>query len=275
MKKDHEHTMTKEAIAEILNNELFSTNFDDIFELLDSNIKVSDLDDLYSNLLTEKTVIKNIGIDLPLWFGDVNYKNKTMVVALDPKRNDKSNHDQNKKQPPEISVGSIFSLHTENGKNTGKNCYWEFISNLSKDKFVYITDIYKIYYETKDHKGINIVSNKDKEFIEKSTEIYQKNKQILKKEISIIKPNQIITLGKEAKEGVIKILDISVKKNDIKVIHEGIEIIFLPHISTTVTQSIKTIGDLFKGLGIVTNNPQLTELGENILKNKSLENILA
>ena len=194
-------------ISNLINTELLSISNSDVYNLLDKEIKVADLNQIFKSLLQNKSQLKNVGIDLPLSFGDYHSAiNKTMVVALDPKRNDKSNAIHNKKTPVEISIGSIFSLHTEEGKNTGKNCYWEFVSHLTNSSFVYLTDIYKIYYESKDSLGQKLLSNKDSDFTEKNKPAYEKNISILKAEIKIINPNRIITLGKDARESVIKII---------------------------------------------------------------------
>jgi hypothetical protein len=112
-----------------------------------------------------------------------------MVVALDPKRNKQENRD--------ITIGSVFSLHTTEGKINNRNDYWNFVWYLSQTGFVYLTNKYKIYYETKNEKGQNLISNKDKSYIEKGC--FQQNKSILEDEIlNIVKPNQIITLGVDA-----------------------------------------------------------------------------
>ncbi len=255
----------KSEVSQLLNTQLFSGRFSDneIYELLDECVSISDLNSVYQNLLQEKSHLKNLGIDLPLWFGDFNSANKTMVVALDPKRN--------KQENKEISVGSIFSLHTEEGKKTNKNDYWSFISYLSQTDFVYLTDIYKIYYETKDKNGQNIVSNKDKDFIDNAC--YQHNKSILDDEINkIVKPNRIITLGNDAANAVKRIKDI--KTNEIQFRLNEIDYLLLPHISRTVTQSIKTIGNLYKGLGIVTQKEEITKIGNSILNHSELKQIL-
>ena len=262
-------------ISNLINTELLSISNSDVYNLLGKEIKVADLNQIFKSLLQNKSQLKNVGIDLPLSFGDYHSAiNKTMVVALDPKRNDKSNAIHNKKTPVEISIGSIFSLHTEEGKNTGKNCYWEFVSHLTNSSFVYLTDIYKIYYVSKDSLGQKLLSNKDSDFTEKNKPAYEKNISILKAEIKIINPNRIITLGKDARESVIKIMEIETNDEEVHIKKDNIEFIFLPHISTTVTQSIKTIGDLYRGLGIITKNDEILQIGNELISNRSIPNIL-
>lgn len=255
----------KSDISNLINKKLLSgrSRENEIYDLLGKNLSINDLDFVFNSLLKSKSHLKNIGIDLPIWYGDYNSTTKTMVVALDPKRNNQENKD--------ISIGSVFGLHSAEGKNTNRNDYWNFVSYLAQTGFVYLTDIYKIYYETKNEKGQNLISNKDKSFIEK--ECYQQNKSILEDEIlNIVRPNQIITLGVEAANAVKGIKKI--KTNDIQIQQDDIQYIFLPHIARTVTQSIKTIGNLYKGLGIITRNFEIEQIGDSILEHSELKKIL-
>lgn len=258
------HSNISENVSDLIIKKLLSENFkeNEVYNLLDKSISIDDLNVIFKDLLRSKSYLRNIGLDLPLWFGNYNSSIRTVAVALDPKRNRQENNI--------ITVGSIFSLHTSEGKNTNKNDYWNFISYLADTGFVYLTDIYKIYYETKDEKGQFLLSNKDKSFVE--NECYEQNKSILEDEIlRIVKPNRIITLGNDAARAVKRIKDI--KTNNIQFHHDGIDYIFLPHISRTVTQSIKTIGNLYKGLGIISQQPEIEHIGDSIIKNSELKNI--
>ena len=265
-------------IIRLLSCELFSLSNNELYSLLDKSLKTNELNIIFRDFLTSKNNLENLGIDLPLSFGDYSDGfNNTMVVALDPKRNSKSNVMYNI-NPVEISIGSIFSLHTEVGKTTKKNIYWDFISFISKSGFVYVTDVYKIYYETKNLAGQIILSNKDKEFSQNNSlnqekSPYNQNVLILEKEIEIIKPRRIITLGKDARNAVVKIRSLSINNDDVLISLDGIEYIFLPHISQTVTQSIKTIGNLYRGIGIIANQPNITKIGENLLSNQKIQNL--
>lgn len=257
--------MLKPKISDLLKSKLLSSRLVDIYSLLDKNIQIDDLQPVFKNLLQSKSFLKNIGIDLPFWFGDFNSTNKTMVVALDPKRN--------RQEHNEISVNTIFSVHTEEGKNTNRNDYWSFVSFLAKTGFIYLTDIYKIYYETRDKNGNVLLSNKDKSFI--TGDCYEQNKSILQKEIEIVKPQRIITLGLGAANAVKRIKGVVTDQINFKNENEELEYIFLPHISRTVTQSIRTIGNLYKGLGIITQREEIELIGSSILKHSSLREILS
>ena len=105
-------------------------------------------------------------------------EHKIMIVAMDPKRIGQ--------EPGVYTLGSVFSLHTNEGRSTNKNDYWKFIEPMISDNFVYLTDIYKLYYESFSEvngRKTHIVSNKDKSFIGKETVPFKVNKQILDAEI--------------------------------------------------------------------------------------------
>lgn len=227
---------------------------------IDVTLRVENLNPDLQLLLNSKSVLKNCGIDLPLWFGELNCAQRLIIVALDPKRNQTTK---------EITLGSVFSLHTAEGRSTLRNNYWNFIEPLTKQGFVYVTDIFKLYYETmSEAKRSILLSNKDKSHIEPGTPSGKLYKKILEEEIAIIRPTRIITLGNEAAAAVKKIRNIST--SDLAFRDVNTEYIFLPHISTTVTQSIKTIGNLFKGVGMINGDEMIASIGENILRNKNL-----
>ena len=57
-----------------------------------------------------------------------------MIIAMDPKRNGQNNN--------QITLNSVFSIHSKrHGRETNKNDYWNFIEPLTKNNFVYITDV--------------------------------------------------------------------------------------------------------------------------------------
>ena len=72
----------------------------------------------------------------------------------------------------------------------------------------------------------------------------------------------IITLGKEAADAIKETQGIS--NREVHLMKEGVEYIFMPHISKTVTQNIPTVANLFIALGKIKKNKILEELGFNI-----------
>ena len=93
LKKLIEETISNEVRNKISNPislNLFSGNFDDVFDLIDSDLEIANLNEVFQRILQGKSQIRNLGVDLPLSFGDItSTTNRTMVVAMDPKRNNK------------------------------------------------------------------------------------------------------------------------------------------------------------------------------------------
>jgi hypothetical protein len=261
-------------ISNLLSTSLFSKNIevDKLYELMIdsfnadlSNFLFSDLfpiSDLgsFSTFLTNKSTRPfNIGVDLPIYFGDPISNSRIMIVAMDPKRLGQ--------EPGVFSLGSVFSLHTNEGRTTRKNDYWNFIEPMITDNLVYLTDVYKLYYESfieVNNRQVHQVSNKDKAFIGKNTIPFNINKEILEKEIELVKPTKIIALGKEAASALKQIQDLKIKGTEIYFKHNQIEYIFMPHIARTVTQNISTIANLFVAMGKLKNDQQLEIVGEQL-----------
>ena len=196
--------------------------------------------------------LRNLGTDLPVYFGNPEIcKERIMIIAMDAKRNAPNSDD-------DVVLNSVFSLHSLSyGRKTTKNDYWKFIEPLTKENFVYITDVYKLFYEYTNLDGKPKISNKDKNFTD--TKNGSIHKAILDKEIALINPTKIITLGKEAKTALLAI------RPDLGEIEKGeIECIFMPHISRIVTQNVPTVADFFIGLGKLKNNEELIKLGDQI-----------
>ncbi len=262
-------TLYKE-ISKILQDHFINSDIDNYYQKMIDSFDVSEkailgkleLKDLIgiSEFLLAKQHLSNLGIDLPIYFGDYTQnKNKIMIVAMDAKRSGQ--------KEKEIVLGSVFDLHTKTGRETNANDYWDFIEPLLKDNFVYLTDIYKIYYETiiiKKGKETRIVSNKDKTYT--SGEPYSHNKTIIKAEINLIKPNLIIAIGKDAADALKTIQGIS--SEEVQLVKEGVEYIFMPHISKTVTQNIPTVANLFIALGKIKKNKEFEKIGQSILEEK-------
>ena len=226
--------------------------------VINTSLQIHHLHPELQALLNSKTDLKNCGIDLPVWFGDLNSEQRLLIVALDPKRN---------QTVTEITLGSVFSLHTSEGRSTRRNNYWNFIEPLTKQGFVYITDIFKIYYEARDStKGKTLLSNKDLTHINPEAPSGKLYKSILEKEIALVRPTRIITLGNEAASVIKKIRNI--RTSNLNYLDSTAEYIFLPHISNTVTQNIKTIGNLFLGIGLIKRDESLRKIGLDILDNR-------
>ena len=231
--------------------------YDSVISSVMPNLLLTDLIGI-DDILNKKESIRNLGIDLPIYFGDYyNCSSKIMIVAMDPKRNGQDNK--------EIVMGSVFGLHDKRGRETSRNDYWKFIAPLLDSNFIYLTDIYKIYYEynvLKNNISATIISNKDPEYLDKNGTVFKLNKSILEREIAFIKPDLIVSLGLESANALKMLQGIKEKEN--YMIHNGIEYIFMPHIARTVTQSIPTIANLFIAMGKIKKHKSLIEAGEQI-----------
>lgn len=220
-------------------------------------------DTVFGEFLSGKEAVSELGIDLPVWFGDPDKaEQRLMVVAMDPKR-----AGQKQRGITGITLNSVFSLHSRpNGRETGRNDYWRFIEPLTNHNLVYLTDVYKLYYDTvalKEGRTYGVVSNKDESFIGRKTAPYQMNKAILAKEIKEVRPTRIVTFGNEAASALKSIHKIS--GSGVEQHKDGIHYIFMPHISRTVTQSITTIANLYITAGILRGNDELERIGKAIL----------
>ena len=60
----------RNKISSPINFNLFSGNFDDVFDLIDKDLEISNLNEVFRRILQGKSQIRNLGVDLPLSFGD-------------------------------------------------------------------------------------------------------------------------------------------------------------------------------------------------------------
>ena len=264
------HKNLQSKLTSLLSKHLFDYSFhsklENYFDCIYKNLEIESENklnfesiqfqnlNLFSSIAKQKINITNCGIDLPILLGKTNsFQKKIMIVAMDPKRNSQSDNT--------ISLSTVFSLHNKSDRNTNKNDYWRFIEPLTNKNLVYITDVYKLYYEYQENNK-TLLSNKDKSFTGNKSEYYKLHKFILNEEIKIIQPDMIITLGNESANALKTIQNI--KSNEIFETINNITYLFMPHISRTVTQNIQTISNLFISIGILKNNSEMKELGENI-----------
>lgn len=189
-----------------------------------------------------------IGLDLPTWFYQSPKAPFIMIVTQDPLRNaewygDKGNTTYHTKKYDEIFlcedaiVSSPFGLqdahHRETG-NGGKRI-WRLVQVLLERGYnVYLTDCRKFFVYS--HRESDLYTTSEKR------NLYR---DILKKEIEIINPKLIVTLGCSADESCRSLLG-----NDSRL--SG----YIPHFSGTAGGKIKE----FFGLECKTDIDRLAEL---------------
>jgi hypothetical protein len=233
-------------------------------------IETRDLVNFGDFLESKNEQIKNIGIDFPILFEHPG-KPRLAIIAMDPKRNDTHGI-----KTAQVLLGSVFALNNPSNRSTNRNDYWDFIEPLLADYSVYLTDVYKIYYDTK---GINNqkVSNKDKLFknkmiLGKDGVTINIHKYLLDLELEYIfreansQQHLMIAMGKEAELAICELLAIKKEKDAVFVSHGQINILFIPHISRTVTQSIKTISKLYEAIGLLKNMRKKDNSGDEYIK---------
>jgi uracil-DNA glycosylase len=143
-----------------------------------------------------------LGVDLPSWFGDFKSKNRIMVIGIDPMRSAKDFQKAGANESQDVIIGTPYAMHDSKNRDWARKNkhYFGFIEAISSENFVYLTDIYKTFFYTKDGNGKKKRSYKyyndiDKENIEEKDSIRDSVLRTLCKEIEFVKPNIIITLG--------------------------------------------------------------------------------
>lgn len=148
----------------------------------------------FKDLTLRKEKRGAIGLDLPTWFNVSETNPFIMIVAQDPLRNAYWYGDRNGTSEDFICndaiVSTPFGIHDANHRergNGGKRI-WMLVNELIKTGYgVYLTDCRKYFVYNHEES--------DKYTTPEKREIY---KNILKKEIEIVTPQLIVTLGHSA-----------------------------------------------------------------------------
>lgn len=176
------------------------------------------------------------GIDLPFWYENSNPKRRIMIVGIDPLRNKKSFEECDASISEDVIIGTPYAVHSSKMKIWRTKQYWEFIETLMNENLVYLTDIFKLYFVSNEYKirSYNFFSK-----------FHRKDSlSVLKREIDIVNPDVIVTLGKLSFELLAGINLKSIVKdiNETVFIDQefnDIPIVPLVHLSGTVRKSQK------------------------------------
>lgn len=124
--------------------------------------------------------LQNFGCDIPSWF-NLNAQNKNvMIIGLDPLRSGDEFKDK-------LEFGTPYAFHIPKIREKQVKKYFDFVEKLATNYGVYITDASKVFYK---EKSTNNRSTNSKTFWENKLHF-----EVLKKEIELVKPKLIITLG--------------------------------------------------------------------------------
>ena len=194
----------KSKIVELINEKVISSGKEKIAELYDYLIdhslekeegnkkQVFSANEISgSQNIPSGSKIVRAGIDLPIWYGksDLNKGKKIMLLGIDPLRNAATFRKFTANEESEVIIGTPYAMHCAEMRKGKTKRYSDFIKDISQNNFVYVTDIFKTYY-------MNETTNK-RSYVEYVTDKEKLNSAIdlLKSEISIVKPDVIITLG--------------------------------------------------------------------------------
>lgn len=173
--------------------------------------------------LTTRTVNRGaIGLDLPTWFNLKGNARRIMIIAQDPLRGNKWYSDAFFKDGNYVCTDALvatpFGLHGKSwrDKKSGGGRMKLLVGKLIEKGYgVYLTDCRK--YFVYDHKESDIYSSGKKDLY----------KEILKKEIDIIRPECIVAMGNQAYNYSVELLG-----NDHR-------LKYLPHFSGAATWRAK------------------------------------
>jgi hypothetical protein len=202
----------------------YKNQFEDYEPLVDLKLYKDELSEQFKEIKQKN--IRTIGIDFPIRLSKGKNRPVLMICAMDPLREDSdevSNIEEIGFWVPFSIINSIDSKH--NKFSDRSNLY--FFHTLLDKYDIYVTDVYKVFYREGDK-----VSNGQKEFKQLSV-----HKEILENEIKTVKPDAILTLGNDARDGICQILDLNPPtwsdKIHTTVSKDNTKVLMVPHISGT------------------------------------------
>jgi hypothetical protein len=188
----------------------------------------NELDDRFSGI-KEKN-IKTIGVDFPILLSKGKNRPVLMICAMDPLRDDSDDVSKINEISFWVPFSIINSMESKQNKPTDRSNL-SFFHTILETHDVYVTDIFKVFYRDGQNK-----SNAKKEFKQLSV-----HKDILEREIKIVNPQAILTLGNEARDAICDVFEL-VKPTWSENIYtttisDGTKICMTPHISGSANGS--------------------------------------
>lgn len=197
----------QEKIIKILKEKVINLNSKDflnIYDFWENHPTKNHTEFAKKNCVYEKSLIRDtqnipnesshLGIDFPRWYGNINSKKKIMILGIDPLRSQGYFEELGADLKNSVIIGTPYGLdNIDIGQNIKtSNAFINFITKLSDVNFVYVTDIYKSFYY------IKTADNKQKRSYNlymKDKDLNTKAKEVFFKEIELINPDIIITMG--------------------------------------------------------------------------------
>lgn len=218
------NTNTQFQISELISSSLIGNNSEEIERIYQQLYSYSvdqknsiDLSNKYmlkepylSHVLAYNDSITTMAIDLPVFYkSSGNNKPTIMICAMDALPPKPDSHHWNNKDfnfKNDIGLWAPFSIIDDWKSPTGSmKSNIPFFAELLKNFNLYITDIYKLFFRY-DYSNQLINSNQISNYTDLKNE-YQENIHgyILSKEIEIIQPDCIVTLGNNSRNTLISI----------------------------------------------------------------------
>lgn len=214
-----------EKIIDLHKNQVLNLSVDqikEIYQVFDNGgikeIENQHVHHVFQDFLNQPSVSKK-QFDLP-FFIDNKKKKTLMIIGMDAKAGHAGDH---------VVLSTPYYLQAEAGRNTNSNDYWKIIEVLSSEFNIYLTDVYKAYFVQE-----NAISNTLPSYTS-----HPIHKELIEKEIVVVKPDAVLCWGKEARDLVANLLDIQLKatisKDDIRIPYkkeiEGVTFSFIatPH----------------------------------------------
>jgi len=195
--------------------------------LLANKLNTNDLKNEFTYLHYED--IRTLAIDFPfsLEFGK---RDTIMICAMDSLPPNNFQNDLDKKN---IQAWVPFSLIDNwNYQKGSAKANSKFFKILFEKYNLYVTDIYKVFFR----EGPNGTDKRSNQNSKYTNDLIHVHKKILRKEITLIKPKVIITLGNRSRDAILKFTNQTAQKwgDDIQSynwIDDKTKIISIPHIS--------------------------------------------
>lgn len=186
--------MLENEIINLINSCVLNASKEEVKEIYNQLFSKKEEKGISNNYVKNKAIIHSkqkipidsilSGIDLPFWFGKKENK-RILFLGIDPLRNKGIFKDEKANIFEDVIIGTPYAFHSLDARNIFCKRYWVLIEKLSKNNFVYCTDIFKTYF-----KSNNVRSYKNNDFINNQT-----HKEIIEREIELVKPDVIITMG--------------------------------------------------------------------------------
>ena len=202
----------------------FNHQFNEFERPIACKVFVDELTASFSEIKLKQ--IRTVGIDFPILLSRGYNRPVLMVCAMDPLRDDTDSTEVSKEIGVWVPFSAIDHPANKNYKmKTSDKRNLSFFHALLETHNLYLTDAFKLFYR----EG-NELSNRQIEFRKLPV-----HREILEREIQLVQPKAIISLGNHARDSISQILNLHAPAWS-NVVYKtktcaGMTVIMVPHIS--------------------------------------------